>query len=41
MKISDAGFANISQIKMTYLERHVTAYTVPVAVLTFKAIQGK
>jgi len=29
----------ILTIKMPYLGRHATAYTVPVAVLTFKVIQ--
>jgi len=28
-------------MKTPFLGRHATAYTVPVAVLTFKVIQGK
>jgi len=42
--MSDAGFANISQIlaiKMPCPGRNTTAYTVSVAPLTFKIIQGQ
>jgi len=37
----DAGFANIFHNKTLCSGRHATAYTVPVAVMTFKVIQGQ
>jgi len=39
--MSDAGFASISHNKTACSGRHATAYTVPVAVLIFKVVQGE